>query len=73
MARRTKKNPEDDDNVLHVKPGTFMAMELLDDHGIDYDDLTADQHDRLEKTLAKVLEEEDAKDQEDSGKDSEKN
>ena len=68
MARRPKNDPP---RRFKIPRGRMLAMELLDDHGIDYDDLTADQHDRLEKTLAKVLDEEDAKDQEDSGKDSE--
>ena len=70
MARQPKKR---EPKVWVIPRGRMLAMELLDDHGIDYDDLTADQHDRLEKTLAKVLDEEDEKDQEDSGKDSEKN
>ena len=69
MARRPKKK---DDKPPHyvIQPGTFMAMELLDDHGIDYDDLTEDQHERLAKELADVLAEDDEEPQKGSGKDS---
>ena len=71
MARRPKKK-EDKPPHYVIQPGRLMAMEMLDDHGIGYDELTPDQHDRLAKELAEVLEEDDKKPQEGSGKDSEK-
>jgi hypothetical protein len=37
----------------------MMAMEMLDIHGIDYGELTPEQHARLEKRMAKVLSEPD--------------
>jgi len=56
MARQPKKR---EPKVWVIPPGRMLAMELLDDHGIAYDDLTPEQHARLEKRMAKVLSEDD--------------
>ena len=56
MARRPKqRKPEH----FTIPPGRMMAMEMLDIHGIDYGELTPEQHARLEKRMAKVLSEPD--------------
>ena len=70
MARRPKKKQDKPPHYV-IQPGRMLAMELLEDHGIEFDALTEDQHDRLAKELAEVFEEEDEKPQEGSGKDSE--
>jgi hypothetical protein len=56
MARAPKKRKP---KVWNIPPGRMMAMEMLDIHGIDYGELTPEQHARLEKRMAKVLSEDD--------------
>jgi hypothetical protein len=61
MARRSRKKKDEDDDVFIIPPGRMMAMEMMDIHGMDYKELTPEQHARLEKEMADVTAEFDKK------------